>query len=31
MYEYLELNKKVCGIKLGWVYEKEMILYGFER
>ncbi|MGG0035366.1 relaxase/mobilization nuclease domain-containing protein [Priestia megaterium] len=30
-YEHLELNKKVRGSKLGLAYEKETILYGFER
>ena len=30
-YEHLESNKKVRGTKLGWAYEKETILHGFER
>ncbi|MEH7312691.1 relaxase/mobilization nuclease domain-containing protein [Priestia megaterium] len=30
-YEHLESNKKVRGSKLGLAYEKETILYGFER
>lgn len=30
-YEHLESNKKVRGAKLGLAYEKETILYGFER
>lgn len=30
-YEHLESNKKVRGTKLGLAYEKETILYGFER
>ncbi|MGW9018942.1 relaxase/mobilization nuclease domain-containing protein [Priestia megaterium] len=30
-YEHLESNKKVRGTKLGWAYEKETILNGFER